>query len=484
LKQFLNTQERTGRSAMAAVLLAAAMTVNPAAAQTQGTSVFGALGNFDVYNDTGEDAHGFQIELDGLTLQQVAGTFGGTRYGPATVVPFPGGVYVRYQSSWDPAAQQYSATTTVPAAFTPTLGHSCVFSNIAGCDHYGISYYGTPTNLVMQWLVADPANPGSLIPFAGAQVSIPMPVVTVLPPAQPAAAPVIAFEIRIPEPPPVQQFGAARWVKVYKTELPREVALGELLGDNPIVPNDPSLTETAWKLLQTNTRSANSGVLHSQGGLNSGSHSVIRRYEFYKYSGTLDPATHEALCADPTCSAPAANELGDYIGDQMAAANVGIPSVTVSKIGNGTVLAAAVKINCGGACTANVAAGTSVTLTANPGGSLFSGWGGACNGVDLNCSLTVNDSLNITATFTAIHTLSIGHAGNGTVTGNPGGLQSTQINCGGACSAKFAEGTVVTLAAAPSAGAKFTSWSGACSGTSPTCSVTISKDTQVQANFK
>jgi hypothetical protein len=28
------------------------------------------------------------------------------------------------------------------------------------------------------------------------------------------------------------------------------------------------------------------------------------------------------------------------------------------------------------------------------------------------------------------------------------------------------------------------SWSGACSGTAPTCSVVISSDTKVQANFK
>jgi hypothetical protein len=468
---------------MAAAFVAAVMSLS-AIAQTQTTTVFGGLANFDVYNDTGEDTHGFQIELDGIDASMISGTFPDSRYGAPTIIPFPGGIYVRYASTWDPAAQQFAVATTAPAAFTPTLGHSCILTSIVGCDHYGVALAASATNTVMQWLIADLANPGSLILFGGAPVPIPIPVVTVLPPVQANAAPIVAFDIKIPEVHPIQQFGEARWVKVLKTELPREVALDELLGNNPVVPNDPSLVETPWKLLQSNSRSASSAVLHSQGALGNGSHSVIRRYEFYKYTGVLDPATHEALCAAPECSAPAANELGDYIGDQMAAANVGVPSVTVTKSGTGTVLGANGKINCGGSCTTSVVAGSTVSLTANPGGSLFSGWGGACNGADLSCSLVVNNALNVTATFTPIHTLSVGRGGNGTVTGNPAGLQSTQINCGGSCSAKFAEGTVVTLMAAPPAGLKFVSWSGACSGAVPTCSVIISKDTQVQANFK
>jgi hypothetical protein len=467
-----------------AVLLAATIAGSQLYAQTQGTTVFGSPYNFDIYNDTGQDAHGFQIEVYGLTPQQIVATFTATRYGAPQIVPFSGGVYVRYTSSWDSAAQHFTATTSVPAAFTPTFGHSCVLTNIVGCDHYGIVSYPPANNTIMRWLVADPVNAGSLIPFGGAAVSIPVPTVSILPPAQPGAAPVVVFQIKAPPPPPVAQFGDAKWVKVYKTELQREVGLDELVGDNPIVPQDAGLVETPWKLLQSNSRSANSGVLGNSGGLNSGSRSVVRRYEFYKYTGTIDPATHEALCADPTCSAPAANELGDFIGDQMAAANVGVPSVTVTKTGSGTVLGADGKINCGGSCTTSVPAGTSVTLTANPGGTVFSGWGGACNGVDLSCTVLVNDAMNVLATFTPIHTLSIGRGGNGTVTGNPAGLQSTQISCGSNCSAKFAEGTVVNLTATPAAGLNFVNWTGACAGTAPTCTVTIASDAKVQANFK
>ena len=460
-----------------------ALTIAPGMAQTQGTTVFGGLSNFDVYNDTGENAYGFQIELDGLGPQQVIATFPATRYGAPSIVPFTGGVYVRYAAQWNAQSQTFTASTAVPSNFSPTLGHSCVLTLVNGCDHYGIVLTASASATIMHWLVADPANPGSVIPFGGAPVGIPVPTVSIVAPQAPNQQPAVAFEVKMPDLPGVQ-FGEPRWVKVFKTELAREVALDELVGGNPVVPQDQAQVETPYSLLQKNPHSANSGILHSQGSPNATSHAIVRRYEFYKYSGKRDPLTGEALCIDPKCATADPSEIGDYIGDQMGAANIGVPSVTVARTGSGTVLGANGKINCGGSCTTTVADGSQVTLTANPGGNVFSGWGGACNGLDLNCTLIVNDALNVTATFTPIHTLSIGRGGVGVVTGNPAGLQSTQINCGSSCSAKFAEGTIVNLTAAPGAGLSFVNWTGACSGALPTCSVTISADTKVQANFK
>jgi hypothetical protein len=460
-------------------LVVAALALAPLQGQTQGTTVFGSPANFDVYNDTGQDAFGFQIELDGLTPQQVIDFFPQSRYGAPTIVPFTGGVYVRYQAQWDPNSQTFSAATVTPAAFTPTGGHSCVLNFVNGCDHYGIVTSAGATNTVMNWLVADPANPGSVIPFGGAAVSIPLPTVSIVA-AQGGQQ--VAFDIKMPDKPNVL-WGEPRWVKVYKTELPQEVALDQLLGGNPVVPQNDAQVETAMKLLQKNPHSPNSGTLHNSGSPNTSSHAIVRRYEFYKYIGKRDPLTGEALCIDPTCGTADPSEIGDYIGDQMAAANIGVPSVTVARTGNGTVTGASGKINCGGTCTTTTTAGAAVTLTANPGGTVFSGWGGACAGLNLTCNLVVNDALNVTALFTPIHTLSVGRSGTGTITANPAGLQNTAINCPGSCSAKFAEGTVVTLTAVAGAGGNFTGWSGACTGLGP-CSVTISKDLSVQANFK
>ena len=231
-----------------------------------------------------------------------------------------------------------------------------------------------PTQVIYRWLVADPQNPGQLIRYAAPSgsgfapqptpVPIPQPIVNILPPAQPGAQPVVEFVVQVPPAPPAPpfvapQFGDAQWVKVYKNESPNEVDLNDLLVGNPGVPNDAQV-ETEWALLQKNPHSPNSGILHSQ-GLNNGSgkHAVVRRYVYYKYSGNYDALTHEALCAgDGTCSAPQPGELGDIIGDQMAAANIEIPSVTVAKIGSGTVTGASGKINCGGVCTVNETAGT------------------------------------------------------------------------------------------------------------------------------
>ena len=121
-------------------------------------------------------------------------------------------------------------------------------------------------------------------------------------------------------------------------------------------------------------------------------------------------ASHEALCGGVgDCASPQPGELGDFIGAQMAAANLEIPAVTVTLVGKGTVTGANNQINCGHACTTQVAAGTAVTLTAlTPGNAVFGGWSGDCTGLDPSCSFTVNRATNVTATFTQVYTLSIG----------------------------------------------------------------------------
>ncbi|HYD53858.1 MAG TPA: cellulase family glycosylhydrolase [Gemmatimonadaceae bacterium] len=68
--------------------------------------------------------------------------------------------------------------------------------------------------------------------------------------------------------------------------------------------------------------------------------------------------------------------------------------------------------------------------------------------------------------------------GTGTVTSNVGG-----INCGTACSASYSSGTTVTLTARPATGSTFAGWSGACTGTSATCTVSMTAARTVNAAF-
>jgi chitodextrinase len=74
--------------------------------------------------------------------------------------------------------------------------------------------------------------------------------------------------------------------------------------------------------------------------------------------------------------------------------------------------------------------------------------------------------------------LTVTASGSGSVTSSPAGIQ-----CGSACGASFASGTVVALTASPAGASTFSGWSGACSGTSPTCTVTMSQAQSVTAIF-
>ena len=83
------------------------------------------------------------------------------------------------------------------------------------------------------------------------------------------------------------------------------------------------------------------------------------------------------------------------------------PLLTVKFAGGGagTVAATDGSLSCSNAqanCSAAYAPGTPVSLQATPsGGSTFTGWSGACSGVDpMQCSVTLNANATITATFT------------------------------------------------------------------------------------
>ncbi|MFM7717928.1 MAG: S8 family serine peptidase [Actinomycetota bacterium] len=56
--------------------------------------------------------------------------------------------------------------------------------------------------------------------------------------------------------------------------------------------------------------------------------------------------------------------------------------------------------NCTSSCSYGYTSGTTVTLTANPAtGARFTGWGGACSGTALTCTVTMSAARSVTATF-------------------------------------------------------------------------------------
>jgi hypothetical protein len=469
-------------------LFIGALFFGAATAQAQTATIYGSLSNFDVVNNTGEDAHGFEIELEGLQPQDVYYTFSAQRYGSPAIVPSATGVFIRWTSGYDTNLQQFLQTTIARTAHTPFAGTCYQWGGTSyatsGCEHFGVTLRASAVRTIYRWLVTDAQQPGALV-AVNPPVNIPAPVYVVLPPAQPAEAPVLEAAIEAPEPAEAPElYGNAQWVKVFKTEMAREVTLDELVGDNPVVPQDPAHAEVAWEILQAEPASNSNGNRRrrqNSGNLNAGTRSVIRRYEIYQYTGGYDPITHQALCADVLCNAPQAGELGDYIGAQMGAVNVAVPAVTVAKVGNGEITTADRLIRCGATCTAYYNVGTVVTLTATPArGSVFTGWTGACNGAQATCTVTVNEANNVTATFASVFTLSVKTSGKGAVNAAAAGIG---CGSGGSCSASVREGTAVTLTAVPSAGFKFTNWTGGFTGTASTLNITVTKDTQVQANF-
>ncbi|HEX9548928.1 MAG TPA: hypothetical protein VF942_16425, partial [Acidimicrobiales bacterium] len=147
-------------------------------------------------------------------------------------------------------------------------------------------------------------------------------------------------------------------------------------------------------------------------------------------------------------------------------------------------------INCGATCSDSYDRGTVVTLTATPAtGSNYTSWSGCDTVSGAACTITMKTPRTVTATFTLQRfTLAVGKTstlglGGGTVTSTSSPSSSTQINCGGTCSAVYDYGTVVTLNVTPNFLSTFEGWSGCDSVSGNTCIVTISAAKSVTASF-
>lgn len=77
-----------------------------------------------------------------------------------------------------------------------------------------------------------------------------------------------------------------------------------------------------------------------------------------------------------------------------------------------------------------------------------------------------------------VYQLSVSTSGSGS-----GTVTASGIACGSDCTESYAGGTSVTLTAAAASGSKFAGWSGACSGTAATCTVSMNAQMAVTASF-
>ena len=172
--------------------------------------------------------------------------------------------------------------------------------------------------------------------------------------------------------------------------------------------------------------------------------------------------------------------------DATFALNTYTLTVTKSGTGSGTVTSDPSGISCGSDCSEAYNQGSAVTLTASPSsGTIFGGWGGDCSscGTNATCQIIMNSDKTCSAVFDTSagqYTLTVTRSGTGTgtVTSSPEG-----ISCGSDCSEAYSAGTTVTLTATPDTGSVFSGWSGDCSGSALTTTVTMDGDKTCTATF-
>jgi hypothetical protein len=332
--------------ALSAVAIAVTLVIAPT---TGSSAVIGFLGNFDVINDTGSTAHGFEIELEGLHSSDITDTFGGAgrgfpsgrgfnpavavqRYGAPAITEYVNGAFFGtrvtyrglYNGSWDFGTPSGSFVTPGDNCWT---GGGVGYSAATPCDHFGVGTTKSASKTTYSWLIE--SSPGVLSGASGI-VNLPAPAYVVVPAVpgagQPPAPPVVQAVIQAPEPvqppeKPEAQWGTAIWVKVFTTELEDAPKLEDLVGGNARLKNLE--TETEWQLLQKDPGDPLSGVLESGYGVPVGpkAASILRRYEFYKFGGLYDPEDNHAIL-EGNDSNPAGLDVGTYLGAQNGAVNL------------------------------------------------------------------------------------------------------------------------------------------------------------------
>jgi hypothetical protein len=266
----------------------------------------GTMSNFDVFNETGTNAYGAELDLEGIHSADVTKTFPshfnsmvmsdysvGSTFG--TKILFSG-------YNFEPAGY------ITPRTGINTNGHYAV--NQPGCEHFGFSVSAQPTSTQYYWLDQSSTHLGTAL------MSIPNATWTYVPAA--GGNPAVMQAVLAP-PPPVIQFPDAVWVKTYVTELTRQVDLNELISSPPeangVAPQLPSEVEAEWELLPGDLKLPEPDIQ-----LADADQSILRRYEFFQYTGGYDEV-HLPTSAF-TGGTPDPAELGQFIAANMVAVNL------------------------------------------------------------------------------------------------------------------------------------------------------------------
>lgn len=497
--------------------LAAAVLLFPCATPSGASIAWGSINNFDTVNDTGQECHGFEIELDDIHSTDISYTYDYNHYGTPQITeddanPAHPKVFVRWQSAKNPDGT-WAAFTAIPSApIAPTDGHMFTDPSVNfGGEHFGVGYNATPSTVIYNWLVD---NGGHLV--HGGLVNVSTPVFSYVPPVNAAPAQVQAVIVPpVPPAPPPLEFGPACWVKEIRTTThnARKVKLRELVTTDPDNPSakdwrngEPDEVEAEWEILQKDSGKPDGGANGKLAGaaenLQNGDEVVTRRYEFYKYLGPVDNETGEAMA-----TAVAADGIhgvgvhtingvsvdlstiavvGDFTGSQMAGVDVNAELGLIDHVSDGTVNEA----YAGRTLVLPGAAPTSITSEgALPAGMQFDTVTGVLSGTPAAAgtfSFKVAASDGVSPDVAKNYTFTIAPQG---VAANAQFVVDTAASpvAGGttAGDGAFAPGTDVTVTATPSAGYRFVNWTdnGTVIGNTPGLTITLDVNHSLVANF-
>jgi len=173
--------------------------------------------------------------------------------------------------------------------------------------------------------------------------------------------------------------------------------------------------------------------------------------------------------------------------------------LSVKRSGEGRIASVPTGIDCGEACAASFTEGTSVLLTAQPGaGQMFGGWTGDCLiQYATTCRVLMNEARQVGAIFrpasarTRALSLTLKGQGGGRIESDPIGLDcSSDPDDPNPChqqKAVFEVGQRIHLTAAPTNGAYFAGWQGACTGKNRVCTFKLrpgQSSVRVVADFR
>jgi hypothetical protein len=328
------------------ILLFPSVAIFALAANANASAIYGTLSNFDIYNTTPEPAEGAEIELEGCDSSSVGGHYP-SHFGAISTTNYnengKSGTRIRFEGyNFNlPVTQGSLQPNPNPLS---TNGHQ--LTNSAGGEHFGFWLSGAqPTETRFYWLNN---NNGAYERIGSLPEVVPGPTWTYIPPNNPGDPAVVQAAVKVPEPAEViAQRPDSTWMKVFKVKLPASQApadpaemqalLLQLISDanpeneqpdvplNDIVPegDDPIEIESEWELLEGG-KAPKEKVAEDEvdEGDQENDKLIIRRYEFYEYTGLYD-GEHEPITEflDPgDLLEPPVGELGDFISSNMVAA--------------------------------------------------------------------------------------------------------------------------------------------------------------------